>query len=215
METPRVFMFGSPIWLCCIPQQGGADSFGGPLVFANYPDLSVIALFVNHLNFMGLVITLDNCTSLCTEKVAEEKFMKGLLRNVCCFSSFLWYRLQPSLLPRWPDCLLMRATQDGKRWISRWLMRRWQTSLWWVSFACFKSRMLGAWAPGPFPSRIDDGSLVTSVCSWYPSVPDSWQCRSLYLNCTQSVQLMATLTGETWACRAALPECFSPPCFFV
>ena len=79
METPGVFVFGSPIWLCCIPQRGGADSFGGPSVIAYYPDLSVIALLVDHLNSnsKGLVIILDYCSSLCTETVAEEKFMKG------------------------------------------------------------------------------------------------------------------------------------------
>ena len=74
------------------------------MVFANYPDLSVIALLVNHLNSVGLVIILDDCTSLCTETVAEEKFIKGLvslgLRRVFCFMSFLWYRLQPSLMRR-------------------------------------------------------------------------------------------------------------------
>ena len=49
MEPPGVFVFGSPIWLCCIPQRGGADSFGGPSVIAYYPDLSVIVL-LDHLN---------------------------------------------------------------------------------------------------------------------------------------------------------------------
>ena len=115
-------MFGLPIWLCCIPQQGGADSFGGPLVFANYPDLSVIALLVNHLNSVGLVIILDDCTSLCTETVAEEKFIKGLvslgLRRVFLFHVFPL--VQAPAIPdakkiSGHDCPLMRATQDGKR----------------------------------------------------------------------------------------------------
>ena len=72
--NPRVFVFDSPIWLCCIPQTGGADFFGGPSVIAYYPDLSIFTLLVDHLNSncKGLVIILDYCTYLCAEKLPKR-----------------------------------------------------------------------------------------------------------------------------------------------